>query len=155
MRNLDFLAVSDICLSETAALADVVPPTTQWAEESGTTTNLDDRVILRQAAVTPPGEVRSDVDVMTDLAKRAGAQGFSADAQEVFAVLGRANQGGKADYGGISCERIAAVKGVFWPRLSAPIPIGTGPTFQDAAVHSLRGRHSPRGRFTEGSLTHD
>src|ERR1700758_1127482 len=82
MRNFDFLAVSDIFLSETAALADVVPPTTQWAEESGIMTNLDGRVILRQAAVTSPGEVRTDLDVIADLAKRVGAQGFSADAQE-------------------------------------------------------------------------
>lgn len=115
MKQLDFLVVSDIFLSETAALADVVLPTTQWAEESGTMTNLEGRVILRRAAMAPPREVRSDLDVMADVAKRMGVQGFSADPQEVFEELGRASQGGKADYRGISYERIAANKGVFWP----------------------------------------
>ncbi|WP_221044859.1 molybdopterin oxidoreductase family protein [Mycobacterium senriense] len=122
LAELDFLVVSDIFLSETAALADVVLPTTQWAEESGTMTNLEGRVILRRAAVTPPGDVRSDLDVMTDLAKRLGAQGFSAEPREVFEELCRASQGGKADYRGISYERIEAQKGVFWPCPSALYP---------------------------------
>jgi len=117
--NLDFLVVSDIFLSETAALADVVLPTTQWAEESGTMTNLEGRVILRRAAVAPPDEVRSDLEVMTDMAKRLGVQGFSADSEEVFDELTRASAGGKADYRGISYERIAAQDGVFWPCPSA------------------------------------
>ncbi|OBH03716.1 molybdopterin oxidoreductase family protein [Mycobacterium sp. E1747] len=122
LKDLDFLVVSDIFLSETAALADVVLPTTQWAEESGTMTNLEGRVILRRAAVAPPGDVRSDLDVMADLAKRLGAQGFSAEPQEVFEELSRASQGGKADYRGISYERIAAADGVFWPCPSAMYP---------------------------------
>lgn len=113
--KLDFLVVSDIFLSETAALADVVLPATQWAEESGTMTNLEGRVVLRCAAVEPPEEVRSDLDVMADLAKRLGVQGFSSDPQEVFEELTLASQGGKADYRGISYERITAENGVFWP----------------------------------------
>ena len=46
---LDFLMVSDFFLSETAERADVVLPSAQWAEEEGTMTNLEGRVILRQA----------------------------------------------------------------------------------------------------------
>ncbi|MDT5117545.1 MAG: assimilatory nitrate reductase catalytic subunit [Mycobacterium sp.] len=119
LRELDFLVVSDIFLSETAALADVVLPTTQWAEESGTMTNLEGRVILRRAAVMPPGEVRSDLDVMADLAKRLGVHSFSADPEEVFNELTRASAGGKADYRGITYQRITAENGVFWPCPSA------------------------------------
>ncbi|MFP1155664.1 molybdopterin oxidoreductase family protein [Mycobacterium sherrisii] len=115
LRALDFLVVSDIFLSETAALADVVLPTTQWAEESGTMTNLEGRVVLRRAAVAPPREVRGDLDVMADLAKRLGVAGFSADSEEVFNELTRASAGGKADYRGITYERITTESGVFWP----------------------------------------
>ena len=115
ITDLDLLVVSDIFLSETATLADVVLPTTQWAEESGTMTNLEGRVILRRKALEPPGEVRSDLDVMADLAKRLGVQGFSADSEEVFDELTRASAGGKADYRGISYGRITAEQGVFWP----------------------------------------
>ncbi|MFD5460651.1 molybdopterin oxidoreductase family protein, partial [Streptomyces olivaceus] len=45
LRSLDFLAVCDVVLSETAELADVVLPVTQWAEETGTTTSLEGRVL--------------------------------------------------------------------------------------------------------------
>ena len=38
----------DFVMSETAAIADVVLPVTQWAEETGTMTNLEGRVVLRQ-----------------------------------------------------------------------------------------------------------
>ena len=60
LRALDFLIVADPFLSETAAMADVVLPSTQWAEEDGTMTNLEGRVIRRRQAVAPPGQVRSD-----------------------------------------------------------------------------------------------
>jgi assimilatory nitrate reductase catalytic subunit len=123
ISDLDFLVVSDTFLSETAAFADVVLPTTQWAEESGTMTNLEGRVVLRQQAIAPPGEVRSDLDVMADLAKRLGVHGFSADSAEVFDELTRASTGGKADYRGITYQRIAAEAGVFWP---CPSPLYPG-----------------------------
>jgi assimilatory nitrate reductase catalytic subunit len=53
LEALDFLAVSDLFLSETAELADVVLPVAQWAEEDGTTTNLEGRVIRRRPACAP------------------------------------------------------------------------------------------------------
>jgi assimilatory nitrate reductase catalytic subunit len=115
LRALEFLAVSDIFLSETAQLADVVLPTTQWAEENGTMTNLEGRVILRQQATAPPDGVHSDLWVMRELAERLGRPPLSDVPQEVFEELRRASQGGKADYFGISYERIANEKGVFWP----------------------------------------
>ncbi|MCC3778779.1 molybdopterin oxidoreductase family protein [Streptomyces sp. UNOB3_S3] len=116
LRALDFLAVSDVVLSETAELADVVLPAAQWAEETGTTTNLEGRVILRQAAVPPPPGVRTDLTVLKDLAARLGTTcGFPDDPQEVFDELRRASAGGAADYAGIDYARIRAENGVFWP----------------------------------------
>ncbi|ORW94977.1 nitrite reductase [Mycobacterium sp. IEC1808] len=143
LRKLDFLVVSDIFLSETAALADVVLPTTQWAEESGTMTNLEGRVILRRAALTPPDEARSDLDVMADLAKRLGVHGFSAEPQEVFGELTRASQGGKADYWGISYERIASDNGVFWPCPSPLYPDTPRLFVEDFPTQDRRARFYP------------
>ena len=54
LSELDFLVVADFVLSETAALADVVLPVTQWAEEDGTLTNLEGRVLLRRKAIDAP-----------------------------------------------------------------------------------------------------
>ncbi|MFI1336079.1 molybdopterin oxidoreductase family protein [Streptomyces sp. NPDC020845] len=116
LRSLDFMAVADVVLSETAALADVVLPVTQWAEETGTTTNLEGRVILRRAAITPPPGVRSDLEVLHGLAARLGwEKGFPTDPEEVFDELRRASAGGVADYSGITYRRIAEEDGVFWP----------------------------------------
>ena len=116
LRSLDFLAVADVVLSETAALADVVLPVTQWAEETGTTTSLEGRVLLRQRAVTPPDGVRSDLEVLHGLAALLGhGKGFPTDPEEVFDELRRASAGGPADYAGITYGRIAAENGVFWP----------------------------------------
>lgn len=121
LESLDLLVVCDIVMSETAALADVVLPITQWAEESGTMTNLEGRVILRQQAITPPEGVRSDLDVIAGLASRLGSPiEFSTDPEEIFAELGRASAGGKADYSGITYARIADEKGVFWPCPAVP-----------------------------------
>ncbi|MFF7211425.1 molybdopterin oxidoreductase family protein [Streptomyces sp. NPDC008238] len=118
---LDFLAVCDVVLSETAAMADVVLPVTQWAEETGTTTNLEGRVLLRRRAVDPPEGVRSDLDVLNALATRLGTEkGFPADPEEVFDELRRASAGGPADYSGITYRRIEAEDGVFWPCPDVP-----------------------------------
>jgi assimilatory nitrate reductase catalytic subunit len=116
IRSLDFLAVCDVVLSETAELADVVLPVTQWAEETGTTTSLEGRVLLRRRAVTAPPGVRSDLYVLRELAARLGVEkGFPADPEEVFEELRRASAGGPADYSGITYRRLAEENGVFWP----------------------------------------
>jgi assimilatory nitrate reductase catalytic subunit len=127
LAELDLLVVADIVLSETAALADVVLPVTQWAEETGTMTNLEGRVILRQRALTPPAGVRTDLEILGELAARLGSPGnFATDPATVFAELGRASAGGLADYSGVSYERIIAEGGVFWPcPAPAPAPDGT------------------------------
>jgi assimilatory nitrate reductase catalytic subunit len=131
LAALDLLVVSDIFLSETAAMADVVLPTAQWAEEEGTMTNLEGRVLRRKQALPPPPDVRTDLEVMVELANRLGrGQFFSADPRTVFDELRRASAGGIADYAGITYERIEAEQGVFWPCPSEDHP-GTPRLFAD------------------------
>ncbi|WP_327171233.1 molybdopterin oxidoreductase family protein [Streptomyces sp. NBC_00656] len=144
LRSLDFLAVADVVLSETAALADVVLPVTQWAEETGTTTNLEGRVLLRRRAVSAPAGVRSDLDVLHGLAGLLGhGKGFPADPAVVFDELRRASAGGPADYAGITYERIAAEDGVFWPCPDTEHP-GTPRLFLDRfATDDGRARFVP------------
>ncbi|MGD0102552.1 MAG: molybdopterin oxidoreductase family protein [Rhodopila sp.] len=113
---LDFLVVADLFLSETAALADVVLPTAQWAEEDGTMTNLEGRVLLRRRAAPPPDGVWTDLKILKALADRLDAgKHFSSSSGEMFTELRRASAGGIADYAGITYERIEAENGVFWP----------------------------------------
>ena len=139
LKALDFLVVSDFFLSETAALADVVLPSAQWAEESGTMTNLEGRVILRQRAKPLPDGVRTDTQILEGLAERLGfAKGFPSEPAEIFAEFRRATAGGTADYAGITYERIMKEDGVFWPCPSEDHP-GTPRLFADRF-------HTPDGR---------
>jgi assimilatory nitrate reductase catalytic subunit len=116
LSALDFLVVSDLFLSETAERADVVLPCTQWAEEEGTMTNLEGRVIRRRQVAVPPPGVRSDLQTLAGLAERLGSgRFFPSQPREVFNELRRASAGGVADYSGITYERIDEEAGVFWP----------------------------------------
>ena len=141
---LDFLMVSDFFLSETAERADVVLPSAQWAEEEGTMTNLEGRVILRQRAAAPPAGVRTDLEVLAALAEQLGyGRFFASEPAAVFEELRRASAGGKADYAGISYERIAREDGVFWPCPNEDHP-GTPRLFLDRfATADGRARFHP------------
>jgi assimilatory nitrate reductase catalytic subunit len=131
LRDLDLLVVADFVLSETAALADVVLPTAQWAEEDGTMTNLEGRVLRRRALRKPPPGVRTDLAVLAELASQLGdGRRFLAEPRAVFEELRRASAGGTADYAGVTWERVDAEDGVFWPCPSVDRP-GTPRLFVD------------------------
>ncbi|MFF3065517.1 molybdopterin oxidoreductase family protein [Oerskovia sp. NPDC057915] len=123
---LDLLVVCDLVPSETALRADVVLPVTQWAEEEGTMTSLEGRVIRRRQAVTPPEGVRSELWVFAELARRLGSTvSFPLEPAAVFDELARASAGGVADYSGLSHARLDADEaaggpGLFWPVPAAP-----------------------------------
>ncbi|MGW4528175.1 molybdopterin oxidoreductase family protein [Amycolatopsis sp. NPDC004378] len=142
LSALDFLVVADFVLSETAAMADVVFPVTQWAEESGTLTNLEGRVLLRRKALDPPPGVRSDLDVLNGLAARLGGSGFPADPEAVFEELRIASKGGVADYSGVTYDRLRDGEALHWPVPSPEHP-GTPRMFLDAFAHP-----DGRARFT-------
>jgi assimilatory nitrate reductase catalytic subunit len=92
-------------------------PVKQWAEEEGTVTNLEGRVLLRRQTTLPPAGLLSDTDVMAELAARLGspAQFSYPSSEAIFDELRRASAGGTADYSGISYRRLEEEKGVFWP----------------------------------------
>jgi assimilatory nitrate reductase catalytic subunit len=117
LRQLDLLVVCDAFESETTEAAHAILPIAQFGEEVGTLTNLEGRVILREQARKPPEGVKTDLEVMGELAERLGhAEGFRFDgAEAVFEELRRATALGKADYSGITYAKIRAEQGVFWP----------------------------------------
>jgi assimilatory nitrate reductase catalytic subunit len=121
LAALDLLVVCDVVPSETARMADVVLPVTQWAEEEGTMTSLEGRVLRRRKAVDPPAGVRSELWVWSELARRLGAPGtWSTDPAEVFDELARASAGGRADYGGLSHHRLDHEDALYWPCPAVP-----------------------------------
>ncbi len=123
LRALDLLVVCDLVPSETALLADVVLPVTQWAEEEGTMTSLEGRVIRRRRAVDAPGEARSELWILAELARRLGSPvSFPTDPAVVFDELARASAGGVADYAGLSHARLDADEADGGPGLHWPVP---------------------------------
>ncbi len=124
LTALDLLVVSDFFMSETAALADVVLPTAQWAEEDGTTTNLEGRVVRRRRAFAPPTGVQTDLETIVDLAGRLGKGRWfpASDPCTIFEELRRATSGGLADYSGMTYPRLEAMGGLCWPCPSVDHP---------------------------------
>ncbi|HKH08762.1 MAG TPA: molybdopterin oxidoreductase family protein, partial [Agromyces sp.] len=116
LAALDLLVVCDFFLSETAALADVVLPITQWAEEEGTMTSLEGRVIRRRRAISPPEGVRDELWILAELARRLECTAtFDTDPELVFEELRLASEGGIADYSGIDYAMLDRGEAAFWP----------------------------------------
>lgn len=116
IERLELLVVCDFFLSETAALADVVLPVLQWAEEEGTMTNLEGRIIRRRRAIEPPAGVRDELWILAELARRLDCSArFDTDPERVFEELRLASEGGIADYSGIDYERLDRGEAAYWP----------------------------------------
>lgn len=116
MTALDLLVVCDFVPSETTEFAHVVLPVTQWAEEEGTMTSLEGRILRRRKAIDPPFGARSELDILSELARRLDAPvEFATDPAEVFDELSSASAGGKADYSGLSHERLDDGTAYHWP----------------------------------------
>jgi predicted molibdopterin-dependent oxidoreductase YjgC len=83
-QNLEFLAVQDLFLTETARYADVVFPGASFAEKTGTFVNTERRIQLGRKAVDPPGEARGDLEILIALSERLGLPTDFRTAEEVM-----------------------------------------------------------------------
>src|SRR5881398_2708020 len=71
-QELEFLAVHDLFLTETARYADVVLPGSSFAEKTGTFVNTERRIQLARQAADLPGDARHDLEILIDLSRRLG-----------------------------------------------------------------------------------
>jgi len=110
LKNLDFLVVQDIFLTETAQIADVVLPSACFAEKDGTFSNTERRVQRIRKAVDPPGEAKEDWRIICDLADRMGYSMAYGDVSEIMAEISELTP----SYAGISYDRIEK-EGIHWP----------------------------------------
>ena len=147
IEKVDFLVVQDIFLTETAEYADVVLPSTCFAEKDGTFTNTERRVQRVRQAVTAPGEARHDWEILCALAGRMGypmAYESAAQIMEEIASL-------TPIYGGISFDRLETT-GLQWPCPDRQHP-GTK-YFAHRPLHEGQGqvprRHVPESRGNPG-----
>ena len=135
LRSLDFLVVCDFFVSETAAEADLILPVLQWAEEEGTLTNLEGRVLRRRRALQPPAGARSELWIMARLAEALDAPStYSEDPETVFEELRLASAGGLADYSGIDYAMLDRGEAAYWPYPAGST--GTPRLFLDGFAHA-------------------
>jgi anaerobic selenocysteine-containing dehydrogenase len=132
-----FVVVSDLFLTETAELADVVLPAAGWGEKTGTFTNVNRTVHLSEKAVDPPGEAKSDLDIFLMYAR---AMGFTdrdgaplpswSTPEEAFDAWRAASAGRPVDYTGLSYDKLRGPTGIPWP-VNELAPDGTDRLYTD------------------------
>lgn len=110
LKEVDFLVVQDIFLTDTAKEADVVFPAACFAEKEGTFTSTERRVQRVRKAVDPPGEAKPDWQIFCELSKKMGYDMAYNSAEEIFEEVTKL----MPMYGGINYQRLDKV-GLQWP----------------------------------------
>jgi formate dehydrogenase major subunit len=110
LATLDFLAVQDIFLTETAEFADVILPASSFFEKTGTYTNTDRRVQIGHEVVNSPGEARRDWEVLCELMGRLGKPTTYKSIEGVFAEFASLTH----SYRGLDYKQLDG-PGKLWP----------------------------------------
>ena len=131
LNHLDFLVVQDIFLNETAELADVVLPSSCFAEKNGTFSNTERRVQRIRKAVEPPGDARDDWWITCQIARRMGYPMDYPDFEAIFEEIRTVTP----SYAGITYQRLDE-EGLHWPC----------PTEQHPGTPILHGKQFTRGK---------
>ena len=121
LQKLDLMIVQDLFLTETAQLADVVLPVASFAEKEGTFSNTERRVQRVRKAIEPPGEAKTDWEVICAISNKIGYPMNYSSAQEIFEEIVKVTP----SYAGISYERLEK-QGIQWP---CPTPDHPGTKF--------------------------
>lgn len=109
---VDFVVVQDIMLTRTAEMADVVfPAAADWCEAEGTVTSSERRVQRVRKALDPPGQARSDRQILAALAKEFGHDWGNPTAEEVWDELRSLSP----MHAGMSYQRLEDHGGLQWP----------------------------------------
>jgi formate dehydrogenase major subunit len=131
LKNLEFLVVQELFLSETAKLADVVLPSTSFLEKDGTFTNGERRIQRVRAALPPIAGARSDITIIEALMAATGSPQTASSPSAVMDEIARLTP----IYAGVSYARLE-VDGLQWPV----------PSSEDHGTPTLYETNFPRGR---------
>lgn len=109
LDKVEFLVVSDLFMTETAAMADVVLPACSFAEKEGTFTSVDRRVQHIKPAIAKIGQSRSDFEIVAALIAALGGQA-PASPEALFGEIAASVPG----YSGMSYDSLGE-EGAFAP----------------------------------------
>ncbi len=119
LRELEFLIVQDIFLTETAELADVVLPGASFAEKDGSFTNTERRIQRVRKAIEPVGESKPDWEIICLLSQKMGYEMDYSSPEKIMEEIADVTP----IYGGITHSRLNK-NGIQWP-CRAPDDPGT------------------------------
>ena len=111
LKELDFLMVQELFLSETAQVADVVLPAASVAEKDGTFTNTERRCMRIHKAIEPLGNALPDWQIIARLSTAMGYQMDYASPKEIFDEMTALTP---KSYAGMTYERLG-IDGLQWP----------------------------------------
>ena len=72
LESLDFLVCQEIFENETTKYADVILPASSFLEKTGTFTNAERRLQLVRRPSEPPGEAKTDFEILTSVSAALG-----------------------------------------------------------------------------------
>lgn len=101
-QKLDFLVVQDIFITETAKQADVILPTTCFAEKNGSFTNIERKVQYVRKAVEAPDDCRDDWAIISEISSRMGFEMSYRNSSNIMDEIARLTP----SYAGINHQRI-------------------------------------------------
>jgi formate dehydrogenase alpha subunit len=117
LKNLEFLVVQELFLSETAQVADVVFSAASVAEKDGTFTNTERRCMQIHKAIEPIGNTLADWEIICRLSTAMGYEMGYESPEEIFDEMTALTK----SYGGMTYQRLG-IDGLQWPCPTADHP---------------------------------
>ena len=118
LKSIELLVCQDIFLTETAQLADVVFPSSSFAEKDGTFTNTERRILPVNKIINPIGSTLPDWKIIRGLAQAMGVFWQYADWKDILLEINILTP----QYAGITADRILDGETLQWPCPSTAHP---------------------------------
>lgn len=154
-KDKPFIVVLDAYPTRTTELGDLVLPAAMWSEKTGVFGMSERRYQLHPQIKDPPGEARSDFDILLDLARRLEQKGVVPrgyisskfkNTDDVWDEMRLASKETAYDFMGMTRERLHRERGIRWPAPDENHP-GTSRRFVKGDDPCL-----DRGPYADGSL---
>ena len=110
IKNLKFLIVQDIFMTETAEFADVILPAAAFAEKEGHLTNTERRVQRLHKVINSPGKAKPDWEIIQMIGRAMGNEWNYNSPKDILDEINKY----VPIYGGITWERVGK-NGLQWP----------------------------------------
>jgi predicted molibdopterin-dependent oxidoreductase YjgC len=110
LEALEFLVCQDIFETETTNYADVILPASSFLEKRGTFTNAERRLQLVEPAIDPPGEAKTDFEIIAEVSRALGHETGWSDPEDAMREIAALTP----HFAGVTYERLGRT-GLQWP----------------------------------------